>query len=294
MVVDSNFLQRDELRDYLSAAPDNHAVLTDYAAIEAYKGETLKSIFRSMEILTAFPKQVIILKGTQVICGMSGRAEAVQESLVDKTQTRDFSAYCRDLLAAKNGDLSFQQGLLEHGREASAHMDRVLQDMPLLSSGFALMAQEYTLAELKNLRERGELSSELRTKLVQNVVGLATQLSANFPSSMVRSRSARMRDAFLFRYALCTHILIVKASGGTPKTNREKLRNDMVDVNFATFATYFDGLMTADKKAAEIFADADFLLRDVFALPPWPVRAFIPLARGFRLLLDSLRRKNKI
>jgi len=52
--------------------------------------------------------------------------------------------------------------------------------------------------------------------------------------------------------------------------------------------------MTADKKAAEIFADADFLLRDVFALPPWPVRAFIPLARGFRLLLDSLRRKNKI
>jgi len=88
--------------------------------------------------------------------------------------------------------------------------------------------------------------------------------------------------------------LIVKASGGTPKTNREKLRNDMVDVNFATFATYFDGLMTADKKAAEIFADADFLLRDVFALPPWPVRAFIPLARGFRLLLDSLRRKNKI
>jgi len=156
MVVDSNFLQRDELRDYLSAAPDNHAVLTDYAAIEAYKGETLKSIFRSMEILTAFPKQVIILKGTQVICGMSGRAEAVQESLVDKTQTRDFSAYCRDLLAAKNGDLSFQQGLLEHGREASAHMDRVLQDMPLLSSGFALMAQEYTLRRIEKFaRTRG-------------------------------------------------------------------------------------------------------------------------------------------
>ena len=102
-----------------------------------------------------------------------------------------------------------------------------------------------------------------------------------------------MRDAFVFRYALCTHILIVKASAGTPKTNREKLRNDMVDVNFATFATYFDGLMTADKKAAEIYADAELFLREVFALPPWPLRVLIAIAQGFRLLLDSFWRQNK-
>jgi hypothetical protein len=228
MVVDSNFLQRNELREYLSAAPGNNAVLTDYAAIEAYKGDTLKSIYRSMEILTAFPKQVIVLKGTQVICGLTGRAAAARESLIDKTQTREFSDYCRALLAAKNGDPSFQQELLEHGREASAHMDRVLLDMPSLSSSFVAMAKAYTPAELKYLRERADSSSELRTKLVQNVVGLATQLFANLCFAM-QPRGARMRDAFLFRYALCTHMLIVKASAGTPKTNREKLRNDMVE-----------------------------------------------------------------
>ncbi len=40
-VVDSNFLQRDELRAYLASSPDNKAVLTDYVAMEAHKGDTL-------------------------------------------------------------------------------------------------------------------------------------------------------------------------------------------------------------------------------------------------------------
>ena len=40
--------------------------------------------------------------------------------------------------------------------------------------------------------------------------------------------------------------------GGRAKNVKfEKLRNDMVDVNFAAFATYFDDLPTADAKATE-------------------------------------------
>jgi hypothetical protein len=38
----------------------------------------------------------------------------------------------------------------------------------------------------------------------------------------------------------------------------------MVDVNFATFATYFDGLLTDDKNAGDIYADGKFLLKEVF------------------------------
>jgi hypothetical protein len=44
-IVDSNFLQSDALRAYLSASTDNYAVLTDFAAMEAYKGDTLAWIY---------------------------------------------------------------------------------------------------------------------------------------------------------------------------------------------------------------------------------------------------------
>jgi hypothetical protein len=55
MVVDSNYLQSQALRDYLSASTDNYAVLTDYAAMEAFKGDP-QVIYRSMEILAERPR----------------------------------------------------------------------------------------------------------------------------------------------------------------------------------------------------------------------------------------------
>lgn len=67
-VVDSNFLQSDGLRAYLSKSPANMAVLTDYAAMEAHKPDTLEMLYRSMAIVAEFPRQVIVLKGTQAVC----------------------------------------------------------------------------------------------------------------------------------------------------------------------------------------------------------------------------------
>jgi hypothetical protein len=55
--------------------------------------------------------------------------------------------------------------------------------------------------------------------------------------------------------------------GGAGKTHPEKLRNDLVDVNFATFATFSDGFLSADKKAQEVYGVGKYLLREVFAMP---------------------------
>src|ERR1700730_8532175 len=93
-VVDSNCLQSEALKAYLSASAGNYVVLTDYAAMEAYKGDTLKSIYRSMEILAQHPQQVVVLRGTQDICALNGRTAASLKPLIDEAQTRDFSEYC--------------------------------------------------------------------------------------------------------------------------------------------------------------------------------------------------------
>jgi len=272
-VIDSNFMQRDELRSYLAASTGNYAVLTDYAAMEAYKGDTLASIFHSMEIIADYPKQVIVLKATSIVCGLTGREAASQKCLIDESQTREFPEYCHHLIAAKRGDRLLQQQVLEHGREATAHMDRWLQDMTTVSSGFELMiafiSKTHSRAELKILRRRENYTSEMREKLVQNVLMFAKELFDGHPAVAKLPELPGARDTFLFRYALCTYALILRAiAGGAVKTNPERLLNTMVDANFATFATYFDGLMTKDKIASEIYADAEFLLREIFARPP--------------------------
>ncbi len=269
-VIDSNLLQSKSLTAYLSDSPNNYAILTDYAAMEAYKGDTLKSIYRSMTILARYPKQVIVLKDTQTICGLSGRVASRNRNLIDETQTREFPIYCQQLLAAQRGDVSLQQQLLEHGREATAHLDRMLLDMTKLASGIDLMAKTYSPAELKILRRREEQTPQMREKLVENVMSLAKELFKSDPNRTATPTLREARDMFSFRYAICSYVSILKRieDGGAGKTKPEQLRNDVVDINFATFATYFDGLLTADQKAGNTYTDAEFLLREVFAMPP--------------------------
>jgi hypothetical protein len=278
-VVDTNCLQSEALRAYLSASAHNYAVLTNYAAMEAYKGDTLKSIYSSMEILAQHPKQVIILTGTQDICALNGRAAASLAPLIDEVQTHEFPEYCQHLLAAKGGDLSLQEQLLEHGREATAYIERMLNDMPTLSSGIDLIAKTYSPAELKILRRRERHTPQTHERLVQNILLLAAQLFKEHPSVTEWPRGLEVRNTFIFRYALCGYVSILKRieDGGAGKTKPEKLRNDVIDVNFAAFATYFDGLLTSDKRAGEIYAEAEFLLEEVFAMPPWWLRVVLSI-----------------
>jgi hypothetical protein len=163
-----------------------------------------------MEILAQHPKQVIILKGSQDVCTLNGRAAASLEPLFDEAQTREFSECCQHLLAAKGGDLSLQRQLLEHGREATAHIDRMLMDMPTLSSGIDLMANTYLPAELQILRRREKHTPQMRERLVHNVLLLAGQLFKEHPSATEWLRGPEMRNTFIFRYALCGYVSILK------------------------------------------------------------------------------------
>jgi hypothetical protein len=74
VVVDSNMLEDQLLSAFLSVSPENRAVLTDYAWVEAYKQNAVPSILRRMSVLRQFPKQVIVLKGTKDVAALDARA----------------------------------------------------------------------------------------------------------------------------------------------------------------------------------------------------------------------------
>src|ERR1700722_7358516 len=172
-VVDSSFLESEALREYLAASSDNYAVVPDYVAMEAYKGDTLGQIYSRMAILGECPRQVIVLKATQEICNLSGRAAASQTPLIDVDQTRGFPEYCQCLLDGQRGDVSLQKKLLENGRAATAHIDRMVLDMKMLADGIELMTKTYSAAELKILRRSEKPTTEMQERLIQRVCQLA-------------------------------------------------------------------------------------------------------------------------
>lgn len=269
-VVDSNYLQKPELRQYLSASKQNTAVLTDYAAMEAYKGDTLASIYKSLSVLAEFPLQVVVLKNTLVACGLSGRGSGLQQRLIDTSQTRGFSVYCDNLAAAKLGNMDLQRQLLEHGREATRHLEeRMLADAGSMPTAIEYIAATYTNDELAALRTAARYSDETVKKLIASVLYIALNLFQKHPSVRNLPKQKEMPNTFIFRAALCAYLLAlewisVAGAHGAKAARATTMRNDIVDVNFAAYATFFDGLLSSDAKVQRIYLEARILLATVF------------------------------
>lgn len=252
------------------------AVLTDYAAMEAHKGDTLISIFRSMEVLCDFPDQVLVLKSTRVACGLRGRSAGLQRRLIDERQSREFPAYVRSLLSAKKGDPRFLRAILDHGRNATAHIDQILQDAETIGQAIEAISQLHTKEERAAYRNNGEFPPGMVDKVVKNVMHVAGSLFANHPNINRWPSYAELPNTFIFRYSLCMYLLALDwaAMGGVENASSEKLRNDAIDMNFAAYGTYFDGLLTSDSKAARIHQEAGIWLSALFdcRIPGTPSR----------------------
>jgi len=268
-VIDSNGLQNPIVRAYLAASPANTVVLSDHVAIEAYKGDTLAGIYKSMSILSEFPQQVVMLKGTQTICGLSGRTAGLQKRLIDGAQTREFPVYCQRLMAAKAGNLAFENQILEKGRKATAHIDAMLTDAKALSSTFDLVAKTYDKNELRLLRSGTRLSEPLIRKLIVAVLEVAYILFKEHPN-VQRLPSIEdlpeLPNTYIFRASLSAYLLALDwiAHGGAKGAKESTLLNDVVDMGVIAYATYFDGLLSEDKRAKRIHKDVCLLLGTVF------------------------------
>lgn len=266
VVVDSNQLHSDALRKFLSKSDANFAVLTDYAAMEAYKGNALNGIYESMVVLSQFPKQVIVLKSTRTICGLRGRRAGLQRRLIDEVQTLGFPRFIDELRLAQSGDPRFQRSLQSHGVEATAHLDRMLSDAQTTGANIRDIANMYSGAERAAIRLGHRYSSSQIDKIAKDVMYVAGFAFRDHPNANRWPKYSELPNTFIFRAALCTYLLALEygAYGAGENLSPAKLRNDFVDMNFAAYGTYFDGLLTADAKAKRIHAIARVWLTALF------------------------------
>ena len=265
-VIDSNQLRSPNLRAYLAQSKRNIAILTDYSAIEAYKGSSLEGIYQSMSILSDFPNQVVILKATNQVCGLNGRGSGLQKRLIDQRQTKEFGEFIHDLRAARGGNPAIQQRLLNHASAANVQMTRILKDMKELGEAFAVTAKLHSKEERGVIRENRAFTPDFIDKTVKSVLGIAAMTFGQHPMVIATPNYGELLNTFIFRNALCTYLLALDwaARGGIQDAKPESLQNDMVDMNFVSYATFFDGLLSNDGKSIRIHEQARRGLKNVF------------------------------
>ena len=149
------------------------------------------------------------------------------------------------------------------------NLDGVLQDVADaagLSEAIDEVAKNYTEAELRTLRKGSPFTEKMTDKVIRGVLLLAAELMRKHPRVTKLPAATELPNTYIFRDALCAYLLTLRwiSVGGARNVKPEKLRNDMVDVSFAAYATYFEGPLTADKKLSQVYEEAKYLLDSVF------------------------------
>ncbi len=256
-VVDINYLQKPELEDYLAKSRDNYVVFTDFASMEIYKCNSLKNLACKIIIVSQYSNQVIVLKGTREISSLTLVTNKLPQSLIDYTQTVAFFEFCEHTKSACEGDKLLSREVLSRESNASQYLDEQMQSHQLIVDAIKGFAKSYDPSHLKALRKGKELPPDFMDRITKNILLTTQFLLEKHPDVQALPEGEYLRNNYVFRFAICTHLLSLRwiKDGGYEQVSKEKLRNDIVDMSYVTYATYFDGLLSLDKKLNEIYND---------------------------------------
>lgn len=254
IVIDTNRLNSSELTEFLQASKKNKVVLTDYAAMESLNTPTISDFLDKMSIVRKYPEQVIVLKNTQKICGLSGRASGLTRRMVDEKSSTGFAEYARRLKAAENGHAETIGELSAQKKDAKHQIDRMLEDAENIAPIFEHLAAGFDKDARKVIVSRKAFTVHMIEALIPSVMEVAANSFKYHPIKPRVPNLKELPNTFIFRNSLCCYLVALKrAANGSTKmkdVRLDKIRNDMIDTHFATYATYFDGFMTADEGAS--------------------------------------------
>lgn len=253
-VVDSNFLQTEELRSFLSASPFHLAVLTEFAAMEAYKNDALRSVPLSMSVLLDFPRQIVVLKGAEITSALTSPVSNPQIRLIDQEQTTFFPAYCRALKLA-DLDPRIRARMVALGKQADTNMARMIEQASIVTSSIPGMLSIFSDSDRRALRSDEPLPRTTQDKLGAQVLQLTAHLLRRAGVTEAPSFDALL-DTWIFRQTFCIYIWMLRTMDGVVPSNPGRIRNDIIDATYAAYATMFDGLLSKDKLPNEIYAVA--------------------------------------
>lgn len=256
-VVDSNLLRNSQLQAYLAHSRANQVVLSDFTGMEAHSGNTLVTLRESFSILAQYPKQVIVLKSTYALVAQSGRVSGLQRRLIHDGVTAGFPEYCRHLMAET---APFARQSATKGQNAEAILSTIMANVQPMKEALPTLGDAYSDEARSAMREDRVPDAATIDVMMRNSIRVAALICADHPNIRRRPKDFNDQsfDAFLntyvFRLALCGQLLALHwaAFGGLPDAKPNTVRNDLIDLQVATCATYFDGLLTNDQRLRRI------------------------------------------
>ena len=249
VVIDTNRLESDELDLFLRGSADNLAVLPEHTVVEIFKIRDVDAVIGSFRILRKYPRQVLLLRNNRFARAVDPRAgvAAIANSLIDRTITREFVEFCGMLDRSEAGDASLRRQLITRQRWAAERADAVEQAFGDQSEALKVLRTQFRKDDIRRLGAREPLSIHARGIILSGTRMLAKEILPREFQWVARMRTPMICQHFTWRYCLCHLLQLVRMMGlGATRRAPAKARNDHFDNVFATYATYYNGLMSMD------------------------------------------------
>lgn len=265
VVIDTNRLQSHELWGFLAMSTENVAVLPDYVLMEVFKPGHPAAVQRAFLILGQFPNQVLALNGTGEVSVLNPDLVDVRRAMVSEAFAADFPDFLERIQRAGR-DRAVDAAIAERAAWSREHMDRMLRGFADMAPAMEEFVASFSGAELRRIRQQREPFTPAMT---QKLLGLAAGMAeAIFEARGLPLPSARLRsEHFIFRNSLCYAVsLMSRVRQGARAWRSEVARNDAIDGLLATYGTYFDGIMSHDRLANEVFHVGRHVMRETGAV----------------------------
>lgn len=250
IIVDSNMLNSPELLEYFTESKHNKIVLPDYIAIEAYKGDKFENIVSSMETISKYPDQVMVLYGTREITKLKDHADILKWKFINKDHTKSFKDFCRALNQAQKGNYKVKEYVMEHARAANDLVEILLKAGSEVAESFKEIEEGlFDKNEVKIMRKSLQFTPDMMKKIYFMAEKLGNEAYLSHPDHKRPPRTGINEHCFLFRYGVAITFMGVKwiGRGNAQDVKAERMRNDLIDATLVAYATYYDGLLTRDK-----------------------------------------------
>lgn len=264
LIADSNGLRHPGLKAYLAASRDHAIALSDLTLVEMRKSNAFSTSRNSLRIASQFSEQVFVLRRTDQILDENIISEAQATALFDYDETIELAGLARHLQT-----LPEPPGLRAHMAELEASaqliMTNLVEEVAPLEDGLVEAAKDFTSGELTQIRTASGLTDGTRDKLL-DLLKITTGEFILKNQQPGRRGKMKLRDAmglFAFRYSLCMLIYYIEwvRVGRTTGKKLSRRVNDVVDMQIAAMATYFNGVLSADAALQTVSCAARDILR---------------------------------
>jgi len=256
-VIDSNMLQSEDLRRLL-AEGDNLAVLPDFAWYELHKQESIEGLRLGLSVIGDYPERVVLLRSGGEIAVLEPVVADELERLILDGPLGDIGETVRVARSSEPLDVAATAELHRLWAWARAWRPSLIEGASDIAISFPEMEEQmFNRNEIRIIRTNGRYTPDMLGSIFGAAEQIWENLATGYGIKWQGLDQSVVSRAYLFRFALGIVInLLWWIRGGSQAIVRlDRMSNDLIDLSFAVYGTYFDGFITRDDKARWVHAN---------------------------------------